>query len=50
MTKAGRPQLLPLPNAAVEILKALPRGSVTNRQELETTKRAILRIPPTIRN
>jgi integrase len=26
-TKAGRPHLLPLPNAAVEILKALPRSS-----------------------
>jgi integrase len=26
-TKAGRPHLLPLPNAAVEILKALPRDS-----------------------
>jgi integrase len=26
-TKAGRPHLLPLPNAAVEILKSLPRSS-----------------------
>ena len=26
-TKAGRPHLLPLPNAAVEILKTLPRSS-----------------------